>query len=146
MRVILISPIPLLIKLIGLLLNILIIKKCKIYNIAKFTLEYQARKKIRNNVKLCLDLTKERHALLLEVNNLVKDNNDVKFCFVDINYCLKIKWEDELQPDSFFSSLEYLKGKLQVIRITIFFPSDILFHCLGLLLVSDFSHLYISWR
>ena len=54
------------------------------------------------NVKLRLDLTKERHALLLEANNLVKGNNDVKFCFVDINSRLKIKWEDELRPDSFF--------------------------------------------
>ena len=76
-------------------------------------LVYRERKKIRNNVKIRLDLTKERHALLLEANNLFKCNNDVKFSFVDINCRLKIKWEDELRPDSFFSSLEDLKGKLQ---------------------------------
>ena len=74
---------------------------------------HRARKRIRH-VKIRLDLTKERYALLLEANNLVKGNNDVKFCFVDINSRLKIKWEDELRPDSFFSSLEGLKGKLQV--------------------------------
>ena len=93
-------------------------KKCKAI-IVRFTtfrhrtLVYRARKQIRD-VKIRLDLTKERHALLLEANNLVKGNNDVKFCFVDINCRLKIKWEDELRPDSFFSSLEDLKGKLQV--------------------------------
>ena len=34
-----------------------------------------------------LNPTKERHVLLLEANNLVRHNNDVKFCFVDINCC-----------------------------------------------------------
>ena len=61
-----------------------------------------------------LDLTKKKHALLLEANNLVKGNNDIKFCFVDINCRLKIKWEDELRPDSFLSSLEDLEGTLQI--------------------------------
>ena len=51
----------------------------------------------------------ERHALLLEANNLVKGNNDVRFCFVDINCRLKIKWKDDIGQDSFFSSLEDLK-------------------------------------
>ena len=86
---------------------------CQIYYVQ--TLVYRARKKKnRNNVKICLDITKERHALLLEANNLVKGNNDVKFCFVDINCHLKFKWEDELWPHSFFSSLEDLKEKLKV--------------------------------
>ena len=74
---------------------------------------YRARKKIRN-VKIRLDLIKERHALLLEANNHVKGNSDVKYRYVDINCRLKIKWEDELRPNSFFYSLEDLKGKLQV--------------------------------
>ena len=42
------------------------------------TLVYRARKKIRNIVKIHLDLNKEQHAFLLEENNLVKGNNDVK--------------------------------------------------------------------
>ena len=121
-RVNLISPIPLLIKLIGLVLNILIIKQRKsvrllFSDLQRLGIEHRCTwqgKKIKNNVKICLDLTKERHALLLKANNLVKGNNDVKFCFVDLNCCLKIKWGDELRPDSFFSSLEDLKGKLQV--------------------------------
>ena len=65
-------------------------KKCKaiIVRFATFrhrTSVYWARKKIRNNVKIRLDLTKERHALLLGANNLVKGYSDVRFCFVDIN-------------------------------------------------------------
>ena len=55
-----------------------------------------------------------KDTLFLEANNLVKSNNDVKFCFVNINCRLKIKWEDDLWPDSFITSLEDLKGKLQV--------------------------------
>ena len=88
-------------------------------NIARFTtfryrtLVYRARKKIKNNVTIRLSLFKERQDLLLEANKLVRGNNDVKFCFVDINSCLKIKWENELPPGSFFSSLEVLKRKLQ---------------------------------
>ena len=82
-------------------------KKCKAIIVRFKTfrhrrLVYRARKKIRNNVKIRLDLTKERHALLLEANDLVKGNDDVRFCFVDINCRLKIKWEDDLRPDSFF--------------------------------------------
>ena len=96
----------LLIEVIGLVLNILITFRHR-------TSVYRARKKI-TNVKIRLDLNKERHALLLEANNLVKGNNDVKFCFVDINCCLKTKWEDELRPGIFFSSLKDLTGKLQV--------------------------------
>ena len=71
-------------------------KKCTAF-IVRFTwfrhrtMMFRARKKVRNNVKIHLDLIKERHALLLEANNLVKGNNDVKFCFVDINCRLKIK-------------------------------------------------------
>ena len=66
------------------------------------TFVYRARKKLRNDVKIRLDLTKERHTLFLEANNVVKGNNDVKFCFVDITCRLKIKREDELQPDHFY--------------------------------------------
>ena len=121
MRVKWISPIPLLILLNGFVLNILIIKQRKSVTLLLSDLQHSGiehwctrqGKKIRNNVKIRLDLAKERHALLVEANNLVKGNHDVKFCLVDINCCLKIKWED-LRADSFFSLLEDLKGKLQV--------------------------------
>ena len=96
MRVNWISLIPLLTKLIGPeYLDYKTKRKCKV--IIRFTtfrhntLVYYTRKKIRNNVKIRLDLTKETYALLLEANNLVKGNNDVKFCFADINCCMKIK-------------------------------------------------------
>ena len=71
-------------------------------------------KKIRNNVKIHLDLTERRHVVLLEVNHLVKGNSDAKFCFVGIRCRLKFKWEYELRPDKRFFSLKDLEGKLQV--------------------------------
>ena len=72
---------------------------------------WAGKEKKSNKFKICLDVTKEKHALFLEANNLVKGNNDVKFCFVDINCRLKIKWKDEFRPDSFFTSLNDLKEK-----------------------------------
>ena len=61
-------------------------KKCKAI-IVRFTmfrhrtLVYRARNKIRN-VKIRLDLTKERHALFLEANNHVKGNKIMMLSFV----------------------------------------------------------------
>ena len=86
MRVNWIYPLALSMELIALTLNILIIKQRKSERI--FLPDLQSSgiehwctgqgKKIRNIVKIHLDLNKEQHALLLEVNNLVKGNNDVK--------------------------------------------------------------------
>ena len=109
------------------------------------TLVYWARKKIRNNVKIRLDLTKERHDLLLEANNLVEGNNDVKFSFVDIvawksngrmNYCQIV----------FYLHWKIWKVNYRLMRIITLFPSSLLFHFFSLLLVSNFSHLFLSWR
>ena len=84
------TPIPLLIELIGLVQNILIIRQGKSVRLFLSDLHYslqnlcRAMKKIRNNVKIRLDLTKKRHAVLVEVNHPVKGNSDAKFCFVGI--------------------------------------------------------------
>ena len=129
MRVNWISPIPSLIRLFGLVLNIRITKKRFKDIIITFTTYRHI-------------LTKEKHALLLEANNLFKDNNDVQPCFVDITCRLKGKWENELRQDNFVSSLKDLKEKLQV--NCNFFFSHQLFHCFGFLLVSDFSHIFRS--
>ena len=75
---------------------------------------HSEKKTIRYNVKIHLDLTKERQTLLLEGNDIVRGSNDVKLCFGEINCRLKIMSEDELWPGSFFSSLEDLLGKLPV--------------------------------
>ena len=137
MRLKLTSPILL---LIGLVLNILIMKqrtgseyshyetkkkfKAIIVRFTRFkhkTSVHWEKKTIRNNVKIHLDLTKEREALLLEANNIVKCSNDVKLCFVEINCRLKIMWEDELWPGSFSLHWKICKENYRLIRIITFF-------------------------
>ena len=87
MRVNRISPIPLLTELTQLVLNILIIKQKKCVRLSLSGLQRSGiaqrctghRKKIRNNVKIRLDLTKERHALLLKPMILLKEITMLSF-------------------------------------------------------------------
>ena len=60
-------------------------------------------------IRVKLDLTKSRYTLLTDVNKVVKDNPDIKFCYVDSNCRLKIKWADESIDDKFFSSMDELQ-------------------------------------
>ena len=85
--------------------------KCK-SAIARFTafrhrtMIYRTKKKMKPGIRVKLDLTKSRYTLLTDVNQVVKDNPDFKFCYVDINCRLKIKWADESIDDKFFSSMD----------------------------------------
>ena len=128
MRVNLIFPIPLLIELVELILNFLIMKQRKsvrllLSDLQRSVIEHRCTRQGKKSEIMLkyVQISPRKDTLLLEANNLVNGNNDVKFCFVDINCRLKIKWEDELRPDSFFSLLEDLKGKLQVNQIYNFF-------------------------
>ena len=56
-----------------------------------------------------LDLMKSRYRLLTDANKVVKQNHDIKFCYADINYRLKIKWVDESIDKEFFSSMDELQ-------------------------------------
>ena len=56
-----------------------------------------------------LDLMKSRYRLLTDANKVVKENRDIKFCYADINYRLKIKWVDESIDKEFFSSMDELQ-------------------------------------
>ena len=56
-----------------------------------------------------LDLMKSRYRLLTDANKVVKQNRDIKFCYADINYRLKIKWVDESIDKEFFSSMDELQ-------------------------------------
>lgn len=76
------------------------------------TLVYRSRKNLKKGIKVRVDLTKRRHTLLTNANKFVADDDQVKFCFVDINCRLKIKWSDERRDDSFFSSMEDLQDIL----------------------------------
>ena len=69
------------------------------------TMIYRAKKNMKNNVPVKLDLTKKRYNLLVSANRFVANINSVKFCYVDINCRPKIKWSDDSLNDEFFYSL-----------------------------------------
>ena len=54
---------------------------------------YQARKSlpVEDKIRINLDLTKQRYAILSKAITLVKDNDKVEFVFADINCCLKVR-------------------------------------------------------
>ena len=92
-------------------------KKCKsvIMRFTTFrhrTIVYRSKKKLRNGVKVRLDLTKRRHDLLSDASKLVANNNQVLFCFADINCRLKVKWADDSRGDNFFTTLDELESLL----------------------------------
>ena len=74
------------------------------------TIVYQFKKNMKDNIKVHVDLTKERHSLLKSANNLVKDVGRILFCYADINCRLKIKWKDNVLTsiDDFKDHLEGL--------------------------------------
>ena len=66
------------------------------------TMLYRARSKLKG-VKIRLDLTKSRYDLLNNANSHVKEIPTIRFCYVDVNYRLKVKFTGEDQEDVFFS-------------------------------------------
>ena len=70
---------------------------------------YRAKNKLKRGVKTKLDLTKSRYNLLKRANDHVKEVPTIKFCYADINCCLKVKFNDENQKDIFFSSFDELQ-------------------------------------
>ena len=67
---------------------------------------YRAKKKFKKGVKVKIDLTKKRHSLLVEANKYCEKSRMVKFCYADVNCRLRVKWADEREDDTFFSSME----------------------------------------
>ena len=55
-------------------------------------------------------IRKKRHTLLAKANGYVKNMPKVKFCYADINCCLKVKWKVSGTTEFFFSSLDRLKS------------------------------------
>ena len=55
---------------------------------------YRVKKNINPGTRVKLDLTKSKYTLLTDANKVVKQNSDIKFCYVDINCRLKIKRPD----------------------------------------------------
>ena len=63
------------------------------------TMVYRAKKNMKNNVRVKLDLTKKRYNLFMSANKFVANNDSVKFCYTDINCRPKIKWQDDSLND-----------------------------------------------
>lgn len=53
-------------------------------------------------------MTKKRHSLLRKANGLIRNRDEVLFCYADINFRLKLKWADKSKEDKFFSLLDEL--------------------------------------
>ena len=67
------------------------------------------KNKLKRGVRIKLDLTKSRYALLKRANDHVKEVPSIKFCYADVNCRLKVKFNDENQKDIFFSSFDDLR-------------------------------------
>ena len=65
---------------------------------------------MKSLVTVKIDLTKKQHNLLVSANKYVSNIDSVKFCSVNVNCRLKIKWEDESINDTFSYSLTELKS------------------------------------
>ena len=64
---------------------------------------YRARKKLKNGIKLDIDLTKRRFNLLLDAQSFIQCKENVKYVYADINCNLKIKFSDN--GEKIFSSM-----------------------------------------
>ena len=78
------------------------------------TIVYCAKKSMKNNVQVKLNLTKKRYNLLASVNKFVANINSVKFCYADINCRPNIIWSDDSLNDEFFHSLNELKELVNI--------------------------------
>ena len=96
-------------------------KKCKsiIVKSTSFryrTKAYRKKKNLDNGVTAHVDLTKKRHSLLRKANDLVRNRDEVLFCYANINCRLKLKWAGQSKQDKFFSSLDEFNEILCVQR------------------------------
>ena len=84
--------------------------------IAKFTtfrnhiLLFRARRKLKNGVKLRVDLSKKRFKLLLDAQKHVENVVEVQFVYADVNYNLKVKFCNN--EESFFTFVQELEDIL----------------------------------
>ena len=70
---------------------------------------YRDRKKLKNQ-SIHLDLTKSRLSLLNEARKLIENNEDIAFCYADINCRCKLRFRNN--DEFFFKLLDILKSEL----------------------------------
>ena len=74
------------------------------------TMFYSKRKKLSGDVRVKLDLTKERYALLKSARERVEGLKNFKYICTDINCRLKVRMEDD--KEFFFDSMDDLIDKV----------------------------------
>ena len=74
------------------------------------SLLYRARRKLKNGVKLHIDLSKKRFKLLLDAQKYVENVGEVRFVYADVNYNLKVKFRNN--DERFFTSMQELEDFL----------------------------------
>ena len=77
------------------------------------TLFYKARKQLKNNVRVELDLTKQRYGVLQDAIKLIDGKAAVDFVYADINCRLKVRFSDG--DEDFFESIKELENILATI-------------------------------
>ena len=82
----------------------------KFFSFEKRTSIYKARKNAKNNVKVHLDLTKQRLKLLDEAKELITENCNVDFVFADINCNVVARLKSNVYK--FFDNIESFKEKI----------------------------------
>ena len=73
------------------------------------TLFYRARKNLKGEFKVKLELTKPRFNLLKKSNHRVKEIPAISFCYIVVNCRLRVKFHDAKQEDIFFSTFDELR-------------------------------------
>ena len=74
------------------------------------TMFYNKRKLLKGNIRVKLDLTKERYGLLKSARERVSNLENVKYVYVDLNCRLKIRMQDD--KEFFFNSIDDLVDKV----------------------------------
>ena len=69
---------------------------------------YRARKKLKNGIKLHIDLKKKRFNLPLDSQSFVQDKENVKYVYAVINCNFKIRFSDN--DEKILSSMDELES------------------------------------
>ena len=72
---------------------------------------YRSRTNLKNNVKLKLDITKNRHKIFTKAIETVKSYDNVNYDIVDVNFRLKVVFKDG--SSKFFTDIMSLKEILE---------------------------------
>ena len=79
------------------------------------TMVDRAKKNMKNNVLVQLNLPEKRYNLIISANKLIQNIESIKFCYIDVNCRAKIKFSDDSVDDDFFHSLDELKSMVAIL-------------------------------